>query len=240
MQYTRVQLPILCLAFYTVFFSFTGFVPGESFFKTQNQQEGAKYLQNVAEKFSAVHDYIVDVRVHLDVENVKAEDMEAKIYYKEPDRVKMDSKGIFVLPREVGIFNPHRFNPANFDVNMLDTLTYDGDPAVRVSVAPKNNLREQNIILTVDKRDWLIKQISFSLPRGGKADARISYGVFDNFQLPTEIDVNFDAAKGNSAQGGFADDRRLPNAMKGRVEIYYSNYKVNSGLSDSLFVKEPK
>jgi hypothetical protein len=201
------------------------------------KDDGVKYLRNVSEKFSRIMDYMVDVRVHLDVESIKAQDMEAKIYYKEPDKVKIDSKGIFVLPKDVGVFNPHRFNPDNFDVSVLDTLTCDGNPAVHISLVPKNGMREQNVVLTIDKREWLIKEISSMLPRGSEADAKISYGIFDNFQLPTKIEVDFDVAKTNSLQSRFGDDRRFQNGMKGRVEIYYSNYKINSGLNDSIFVK---
>ncbi|MGO9480940.1 MAG: hypothetical protein ACLP05_04050 [Candidatus Kryptoniota bacterium] len=197
--------------------------------------DGQKYLQNVADNLSGIKDYTVDVRVHLDIENVQAQDMEAKIYYKEPDKVKIDSKGIFVLPKEVGVFNPRKFNPDSFDVSVLDTLTYEGDPAVRVLLVPKSGVHRQNVALIIDKRNWLIREISSALPRGGEAKADISYGIFGKFQLPTKVEVNFDVSNAGSSQNGFGEERRFQNGMRGKVEIYYSDYSVNSGLSDSLF-----
>ncbi len=203
------------------------------------KDDGAKYLRNVSEKFSGIMDYTADVRVHLDIESVKAPDMNAKIYYKNPDKVKIDSRGAFLLPKEVGVFNPHMFDPDDFNITIESTLEYDGKPAVRISLSPKKeSFKDRNIILTIDKSEWLIKAISTELAPGSVMDAMISYGDFGGFNLPTEIDVNLSLAKADSSQGNSDMRRRFRNGLNGKVTIYYSNYRVNSGLSDSLFVKE--
>jgi outer membrane lipoprotein-sorting protein len=202
------------------------------------QDDGVKYLKNVTEKFLKINDYMVDVRVHLDMESVKAPDMTAKIYYKSPDKVKVDSKGTFLLPKEVGVFNPRMFNSEEYNINILDTLRYDGDPAVRLSLSPKKeSFRGRNIILTIDKKDWLIKSIAIEPAAGSLMDARIKYGNFGGFELPAEIDVNLNLPKADSTQENPMANRRFKGGMSGSVVIYYSNYQVNTGLSDSLFEK---
>lgn len=209
------------------------------FLPSSRQGDGLKYLENAVGKFSGIKDYTVDVRVHLDIQEVKAPDMEAKVYYKEPDKVKIDSKGLFFLPKEVGVFNPRKFDPKDFEINVLDTLTYEGNPAVRVSLtSKKEEAKDHKIILTIDKKDWLIKEIAAAPSPGRQATAKISYGTYDGFQLPAEIDVNLDVGKTNLPSGGFGNERRRMGGVKGKVEVYYSNYKINSGLSDSLFKNE--
>lgn len=201
------------------------------------KNEGVKYLRNVVNRFSGLNDYIVDVRVHLDLENIQAPDMEARIFYKAPDRVKINSTGIFVLPKEIGIFNPRKFDPGKFNVQLLDTLSCDGDPCVKVSLIPEADKLSQNIVLVIDKKDWLIKEISSRLPRGVEMKAKITYGTFKSFSLPTLVEVDLSSPDQNLEQEGRARDMRFRAGTKGKVMIYYSNYKVNSGLSDSIFVK---
>jgi hypothetical protein len=200
--------------------------------------DGARYLEKAIAKFDSVKDYIVDVKVHLELKAVQAPDMEAKVYYKEPDKVKVDSKGLFFMPKEVGLMNPKQFDPAKYVIDVIDTATIDGNPVVRISLTAKTDeSRERNVILTIDMKNWLIVEISTAPYPGRQASAKISYGTFDGFQMPVEIDVNLDVGKMNGEQRGFTPEHRRVDELKGKVEVYYSNYKINSGLSDDIFKK---
>ncbi|HEY9166737.1 MAG TPA: hypothetical protein VIS48_11305 [Candidatus Kryptonia bacterium] len=203
------------------------------------KEDGVQYLKNALSKFAGIEDYVVNVKVHMDIPDVKSPDMEGTVYYKEPDKYKMESKGLFFLPKEVGVFNPKKFDPDAFDVKFVDTTEVDGVPAVRVSLSPKKDesgMRE--VILTIDERDWLIREIASVPYPGRQASAKITYDRFGNFQLPVRIDVNLDIDKGNMPMGRFGGEQAVRRGLKGNVEIYYSNYKINSGLSDSIFKTE--
>jgi hypothetical protein len=202
----------------------------------RGQEEGLVYLRKAAEKFAGITDYTVDVRVHLDMQDVRGPDMNATIYYKSPDRVKIDSKGTFLLPKEIGVFNPAMFNPDKFNIAVEDTLQYEGHPAVRLALSPKKEaLVERRIILTIDKMENLIREISIQPGPGSLMDARIKYGKSGSFELPIEIDVNLNLPKADSSQQDFNSRPRFRGGMAGSVTVYYSNYRVNTGLSDSLF-----
>ncbi|MGC8654392.1 MAG: LolA family protein [Candidatus Kryptoniota bacterium] len=212
-------------------------ITGASFILSSAPAErGVSYLRNVLSKFSGIRDYAVDVRVHFELQEVQAPDMEGKFFYKSPDKVKIKSNGIFMVPKEIGIFNPRRFDPDKFVVELLDSLSCDGDSCVRVSLIPKNDRLRQNVILTIDEKKWLIKEISSRLPRGVEMTARITYGIFNSFSLPEKIDVDLKSEGQNIEQGESLPRGRFHPWVTGRVVIYYSNYKVNSGLSDSIFV----
>ncbi|RPJ00088.1 MAG: hypothetical protein EHM36_15110, partial [Deltaproteobacteria bacterium] len=87
------------------------------------QDEGARYLESLARAYEGLKDYTCDVRVHFDVEVLKSPDMEAKVYYKAPDKLKVESKKIFFFPREGGFFNPAMFKSQDFDIILLERLT---------------------------------------------------------------------------------------------------------------------
>ncbi len=201
-----------------------------------SQPNTVSYLQNVLNHFSGIKDYTVDVRVHFDVRDFQAPDMEATVYYKEPDKVRIKSKGLFILPRQVGLFNPRQFNPNDYDVRLIDTLTLNADPCVRVSLTPKNKRRkDREIILTIDKKDWLVREISTPPSQGKNVTARITYGSFNGFELPSEMNVDIDVNNANVNIPEIGRDHKPMNSISGSVQIYYSNYEINTGLSDKIF-----
>ncbi len=203
------------------------------------QSSGVEYLDKVWSQFSGIKDYTVDVRVHFDVKELQSPDMQATIYYKAPDKVRVKSKGLFIMPREAGVFNPSKFNPSDYTAAVEDTLTYGGNPAVEVSVAPKKKGEEdRKLILVIDEKDWLVREIKTPPSSGKKVRARITYATVDGFNLPSEMDVTFDVNKTDGEIPNPGRDRRRLGGVSGSVQIYYSNYRVNTGLSDEIFKRE--
>ena len=100
----------------------------------QGQENPSRYLDSVARQYSGLKDYTVDVRVHFDIEAIKAPDMQAKLYYKSPDKMKVESKGVFFLPRGAGYFNPATFKPEDFEIRILERLTYEGKKCSEIAV----------------------------------------------------------------------------------------------------------
>jgi outer membrane lipoprotein-sorting protein len=201
------------------------------------QEEGARTLDALQKKYSNLKDYTVDVNVHFDVEGFKAPDMQAKLYCKPPDRMKIESKRIFFLPKEGGTFNPFMFNKEDFEVKFLERLTYDGRNAVKLKLTPKKRkLNAQDFILTVDTDRNLIREMNTSSSDGREVKALIEYGHFSDFDLPTRIELHINVQFGESMEiKDFGPSAQPAKRVTGRVDITYSNYKVNSGLSDEMF-----
>ncbi len=202
----------------------------------QSQEDAFRYLDAIEKKYSGLKDYTVDVNVHFDIEALKAPDMKARLYFKAPDKIKLDSKRIFFFPKEGGFFNPFQFNPKNFDVLLLGRLTYDGRTAVRLRLIPVNlEASNKGFVLTIDTQRNLIKEIRVSPSEGREIIAVIDYGTFDRFDLPVHIELQLDMP---SAEPNGAKEFHLGQGgkrIRGKVEITYSNYKINSGLSDEIF-----
>ncbi len=201
------------------------------------QEEAVRTLDALQKKYSGLKDYTVNVNVHFDMEDFKAPDMQAKLYCKPPDRMKIESKRIFFLPKEGGTFNPFLFNKEDFEVKFLERLTYEGRNAVKLKLTPKKRkANAQDVILTVETDRLLIREMNTSSFDGREVKALIEYGHFSNFDLPTRIELHLNVQFSESTEiRDFGPSAQPSKRVTGRVEITYSNYKVNSGLSDEMF-----
>jgi len=203
----------------------------------QAQEDPTRYLDTLEKKYSGLKDYMVDVNVHFDVEALKAPDMQARLYYKAPDKIKVESKNVFFFPKEGGYFNPSLFKKKDFDVRPLEHLTYEGRRAVKLRLTPtETNRHHQGFVLTLDTDRNLIREISTSPSEGRTIRAVIEYGKFADFELPVHIELHLDIPSvepnGMKELGSFSQRSKR---ITGKVEIAYSNYKVNSGLRDEIF-----
>jgi hypothetical protein len=203
----------------------------------QAQEDSSRYLDPIEKKYSELNDYTADVNVHFDIEALRAPDMQARLYYKAPDKMKVESKRIFFLPKEGGYFNPSLFKKKDFDIRLVEHLVYDGRKAVRLKLTPiDTDTYHKVFILTIDTDRNLIKEIKISPSEGREVKATIEYGRFGNFELPTNIDLQLDMPAGESSGiKEFTQFGQKPKKITGKIEITYSNYQVNVGITDEIF-----
>ena len=201
------------------------------------QEEAARYLGFLERKYSGLRDYSVEVNVHFDMEGFKAPDMQGKLYCKAPDKMKIDSKRVFFFPKEGGYFNPFMFKKEDFEVKLLEHLMVDGKKAVKLKLTPRKAKKNiQDYVLTIDLDRNLIKQMNLSLFEGKEIKAVMTYGQFNDFELPTRIELQIDLPFNESIE--IRDFGLPPQGAKrvtGKVEMTYSNYRVNLGLRDEIF-----
>jgi hypothetical protein len=205
--------------------------------RIQAQEDASRYLDPIEKKYSGLKDYIVDVNVHFDIEALKAPDLQAKLYYKAPDKMKVESKRIFFFPQEGGFFNPSLFKKKNFDVRLVERLVYDDRKAVRLKLTPMDtDAFNKGLVLTIDTDRSLIREIKISPSEGREVKATMDYGRFGNFELPARIDLELDIPSDEpSGMKEFTQFGQKAKRISGKVEITYSNYRINVGLSDEIF-----
>lgn len=205
--------------------------------RIQAQEDASRYLDPIEKKYSGLKDYIVDVNVHFDIEALKAPDLQAKLYYKAPDKMKVESKRIFFFPQEGGFFNPSLFKKKNFDVRLVERLVYDDRKAVRLKLTPMDtDAFNKGLVLTIDTDRSLIREIKISPSEGREVKATLDYGRFGNFELPARIDLELDIpSEEPSGVKEFTQFGQKTKRVTGKVEITYTNYRINVGLSDEIF-----
>ncbi len=204
---------------------------------TGAQEDASRYLDSIEKKYAGLKDYTAEVTVHFDIETFKAPDMQARLYYKAPDKMKVESKRVFFFPRDGGYLNPSQFKKEGFEVRFLERSADDGRKAVKLKLTPqkaKRNIHE--FVLTIDTDRNLIREMEVTQFDGREIKAVIDYGKFDGFELPVHIRLKLDIPTFET-EGPKEFDQLIqkPKRVTGTIEITYSNYKVNSGLSDEIF-----
>ncbi len=199
-------------------------------------EEAVRYLDAIEKKYSELKDYTADVNVHFDIETFKTPDMKAKLYFKVPDKMKVESKGVFFFPREGGYFNPGLFKKDDFEIKILEPLA-EGKREVRLKIVPKKKEKMgREFVLLIDRKDNLVKEIHTSQFDGRETKAKIEYGRYGSFDLPRYILLTLDLPSVDPGEKrGFGPFEQKSERVTGTIEITYANYKVNTGLKDDIF-----
>jgi outer membrane lipoprotein-sorting protein len=210
--------------------------------QAQDQREGLRILQALERKYAGLQDYIVDIQVHFDIETFRAPDLQARLYYKVPDLLRIESKRVVFFPRDGGYFNPAQFKQEDYTILFLGYVTYDKRKAAQLRLIPKKiKGATQDMVLTIDTARLLLQEMLLTQTGGKEVRAVFTYGTFGGFELPTftRLILNLPAAEPGMAQGfGAIPDGGEERRVQGEITISYSNYKVNSGLGDKLFKKD--
>jgi hypothetical protein len=199
-------------------------------------EEAVRYLDAIEKKYSGLKDYIADVNVHFDIETFKTPDMKAKLYFKAPDKMKVESKGVFFFPREGGYFNPALFKKDDFEIRILEPVV-EGKKDIKLKIVPKKKEKMgREFVLLIDREENLVREIHTSQFDGRETKAKIEYGRYGSFELPRYIllALDFPSVEPDERRG-FGPFEQKSERVTGTIEITYTNYKVNTGLKDEIF-----
>ena len=206
------------------------------------QTEADKILNSVKKKFDAVKDYQVDVRIKIDVEFLKVPDNDAKIYFKAPDKIKMETGDNFALIPKEGL----NFSPANL-LNGKYTAVYEGDTKMNgaahhiIKVIPTGGSGDVVLsTLWINKSTLFISKVETTTKFNGTFQIEMVYPKDSKFPLPMNMTFSFEVGKFNLPKGfGGKKKTETPGSKApGKVYITYKNYIVNKGVPDSIFKKK--
>lgn len=208
-------------------------------------KDGQEIIDKVKKKFGEVKDYQVDVKIIVDVNFLKVPPTEAKIFFKQPDKVKIKSQGFAMLPKEGLNFTPQSlFQKAYTSFYERDEVVGGVNCAV-VKVIPLGEVNE--VILStiwIDKQKYVIRKVESTTKMNGTFLIDLDYTPEEKHPLPAQMIFSFDVSKMNIPHQGMggeehsdADEpkKKKTKLDKGTVNVTYSNYKINTGLDDSIF-----
>lgn len=195
-------------------------------------------LEKAAKPYAAVNDYTVDARLTAKSPSMHVPDMNMRIYFKMPDKVHIQSKdGFALLPKQGILFgNPIRELLDDADLILAKPGRVMGIDCYAVKSSFYREDRLVDATVWVDKTDFLIRQIYFVTELSPSVRIRLTYAkVDDTYWLPSTT-----CAEISAPMIPISQPREALNVKRGRpmtVTIKFSNYKVNTGLDDKIFVK---
>jgi hypothetical protein len=204
-------------------------------------------LKNVKAKFEKIKDYQADVIVKLDMEAVKVPDTKAKVFFKYPNKYKIESDGFAMLPKQSMNFSPAQLLQGDYTSVFVRTEKVNNQLYDVVKIIPNSDTTD--IILStmwINSSKSIIHKVETTTKRGGTVQIEFEYDP-KFIPLPIELRFSFNAGEmkiPSQNQMNNNDDTRRRNSgamrIKGTVIMQYSNYKINTGLSDSLFEEKKK
>ncbi|HSD63729.1 MAG TPA: hypothetical protein VLB50_08015 [Ignavibacteriaceae bacterium] len=223
------------------------FIPLLSFSQSNKSED---ILNKVKVNFSKVKDYVVDVHIKVDVNFLKVPESQAKIYFKQPDKIRLKSEGFAMLPKEGLNFSPLNFITGDYTSVFDKVENIDGYLCYLVKVIPLGD--KSDLILTnlwIDENKYIIRKIESTTKSNGTFTVNLKYNDDTGYPLPSSMVFAFNVRKMELPEGITGDVNEMnkgkekqnkSDTTEGKVYVTYSNYIVNGNLPDNVFTDEKK
>ncbi len=208
--------------------------------KTPNQ-----LLKGVYQKLMKVKDYSVEASIRADIPLIKILPVKAVVYFKQPDKFKVNSKGIAIMPRQ-GFSDLAKMikDSTAFTAVLTGTEKVGIVQAKIISIIPA--MDTGNLVLAkfwIDPLQNIVMKSQLTTRSNGTMLIEYFYGSQLTNALPDKMIFTVDVKKFKIPKT-IATDIRNPEskpkptdkeAKKGTIEITFKDYKINQGLKDSIF-----
>lgn len=210
------------------------------------QQDVKTLLKQVKDKYDKVNDYTADGKLKTNVLFIKAPVATVKVYYKKPDKLKIkNEKGVSFIPKgSVNINLNNVLGLNNYEAIDGGTEKISGTDCRVVKIFPLSD--DENIsraTLYIDEKQQLILKSVVTTRENGTYELVMSYKNYIAYGLPDKAELTFNTKeyklpKGISIDYDNGTDKEKNDKLKnkkGKVEIIYSSYTINKGVSDDVF-----
>ncbi|MGD0337686.1 MAG: hypothetical protein ABSB78_02745 [Bacteroidota bacterium] len=218
-------------------------------FSARGQKPDAQEILSCFERsYRTLEDYSATVQAEIDMEHLRVPRMNVTIYFKQPDKIHIESEDFAMLPRDGVGFNPFVYTK-NYSGRIEGIDTLDGIQTTKMLLTQKNDtVRSRQLTVWVDLQRCVVVKMESVPYRGRQLKMALEYTKVENtWWLPSKIlltlDVRQSSEQDQSRYDRGEDDThsqmgRIQLPRKGTITVTYSNYKVNQHLSDELFEKK--
>ncbi len=204
-------------------------------------------VRQVKEKMEKVNDYEAKAKMKTNVVFIKAPVATVRIYFKKPNKLRINNEsGISFVPKgSVNINLNTIFTENNSEFDIIDLGKETGSQLRVLKLLPKDE--NADVVLStlyIEEGRALIRKAKTTTRESGTYELEMSYGKYAEYGLADKVVMTFNAKDYKLPKGVTFDyndgSKKENNAdklknKKGRVEIVYSSYTINKGVSDSVF-----
>ncbi len=216
-------------------------------------------IKKTDDQFREINNYQVDMVISIAIPAFRMPKKKYKVYFKQPDKIKVKSRGFGLLPK-TGMFTSPLENFSNLsnirfskDLSrtnpneimlvgdlVLDSLALDvPNEYARLTFKPTVDVK-------VDTQNWVITQVLTKIDTVKIMEINNFYDIVDDsFYMPIRSTVEYyvkDARLSkwiNKDIGTIMGNNHNMNIesdmVKGLISVNYSKYRVNRGIKDSIF-----
>ena len=216
-------------------------------------------IKKTDDQFREINNYEVDMVISIAIPAFRMPKKKYKVYFKQPDKIKVKSRGFGLLPKTGMFTSPienfsnlsnirfskdfSRTNPNEIMLVgdlVLDSLALDvPNEYARLTFKPTVDVK-------VDTQNWVITQVLTKIDTVKIMEINNFYDfVDDSFYMPIRSTVEYyvkDARLSkwiNKDIGTIMGNNHKMNIesdmVKGLISVSYAKYRVNQGIKDSIF-----
>lgn len=210
-------------------------------------QDAAALAASVKAKLEQVKDYEASGRMVTAISFMKVPASAVTVYYKQPDKFRIKKKdGIAITPRGgVSINLSSLFGGDQYTAVWAGKVNLRGKQLAVLKLLPLAAGSEIVVsTLYVDEKELLILKAEATTRSSGTYQMEMDYGSYAAYGLPDRVSFLFDTKDYKLPKGLAFDydagtppagETGKPQSTQGRVEITYTHYQINKGISDSVF-----
>jgi hypothetical protein len=220
-----------------------------SFFTTtvHAQTDAKVILRSVYTKLQKAKDYSVNANIKVDMPFIRMLPIDAKIYFKQKDKFKVDSKSIAIVPRQ-GFDQSSKMLA---DTNSF-TAIFQGTEKIGmvmtsiVNIIPLSDTSDLILgKLWIDPVQSVILKSQLTTKSNGTILTEYTYGAQVVYGLPDQMIFSVDVKKfkipktvaGDTNTNSADKTEKAKENKKGKIYITLTDYVVNKGILDSVFKK---
>ena len=212
-------------------------------------------------EYEKVKDFQAQMTVELNMPGIRIPKKTYKVYFKQPNKFKADTKGFGMLPN-TGIFTSPKDNFDNLkdleiresnlssnEKNILITGTIIPDSLKAQFPSEYAKLTFDPLVdVLIDTTMWVIKSVTSRIDTLKLFEITNNYKLYDNqYYLPFESKVKYFIKDARLAGWLKKDMKTLINpnnqksaddVIRGVITVNYLNYKINTNLPDRIFKKK--
>ncbi len=210
------------------------------------RQPADSLIKRVKTKLALVTDYQGEGTMKTEVSFLKVPESKVTIWYKKPDKFRIKKEnGISIVPKGgVNINLGALFASDNYTAVPAGNGTVNGQPVRIVKLLPLDEKSDVVVAtLYINEKEALVQKATVTTRDNGTYELEMNYGKYANWGLPDKVVFIF-TTKDYKLPKGLAFDydtgdkppaKATDTTQKGRLEIIYSSYNINKGLTDNMF-----
>lgn len=207
------------------------------------KQKATEILAKAEYNVQGLEDYVVDLEADVNMERIRMPKMQATMYFKSPDKVHFESPNFAILPRE-GFGLPVSVLVRRYEPLYKGEEEYKNARTAKLQLIAKDpSLRLQQLYVWIDLSNYTIVKTETVPYQGRSVRLEFEYGLqVAKYWLPVKLRAEFENVGADTIGGTFdmpvrpelQEFRRPP--RKGSIGITYTNYRINTGLSEEFFL----
>ncbi len=204
-------------------------------------QDPRLLLNKVLVKLSQAKNYKADINISVDLPYIKMMPINTKLYFKQKDKFKIDTKSIAILPKQGFLqLNMLLTDTANYTAIQQNQQVVNGVKTSLINLLPNNDTGDIVLAkLWVDAPNKVIVKSQLTTKSSGTIITEYTYGSQLAYGLPDVIKFIVDVKKFKIPKV-LAGDLNTTKSKKvekssGEIVVILKNYEVNKGIPDSTF-----